>query len=80
MQRGQREREQDGEREDRHRQRAGAATKPLQRAAKPVSSSALVALAFLIRRPIRVPRIAGISVSEAIIVASTASAAPIAGP
>jgi hypothetical protein len=62
------------------------ATKWLQRAAKPVSRSARSPSpvwpfpAGLIRRPIRLPMIAGISVSAATIVASTDSAAPIAGP
>ena len=59
-------------------------TKPLQRAAKPLSRSAKLASPWLsgtlIRRPIRVPRIAGISVSDANIVNATASAAPMAGP
>ena len=62
------------------------ATKALQRAAKPLSRSArsppppLPFVAGLIRRPIRLPMIAGISVSAATIVNSTARAAPIAGP
>ena len=63
------------------------ATKALQRAAKPLSRSArsappppLPLVAGLIRRPIRLPMIAGISVSAATIVNSTESAAPIAGP
>ena len=61
-------------------------TKALQRAAKPVSAFARSSpgspcpAAGLMRRPIRLPSSAGISVSDASIVKSTDSAAPIAGP